>query len=148
LLVGRRLADRDQRFELFDENARVGDSWRARYRSLRLFSARRFASLPGLRIDIGRFEYPTGMQLADYLERYAQHFQLPVRSGVRVVRLVRVDGRFRLDLTDGSDVLADRVVVTAGAHRIPVTPAWAGELDPGIRQLHSIDYRDPEQLAE
>ena len=45
-------------------------------------------------------------------------------------------------------MLAERVIVTAGAHRIPVVPAFASELDPSIRQLHSLDYRGPEQLAE
>ena len=40
LLVGRRLADRGVRFELFDDHARIGDSWRERYRSLRLFTPR------------------------------------------------------------------------------------------------------------
>ncbi|HET8866949.1 MAG TPA: NAD(P)-binding protein, partial [Agrococcus sp.] len=78
LHVGRRLAERGVRFELFDECARIGDSWRERYRSLRLFSPRPFLSMPGMRPDIGRFDFPTGMQLADYLEQYAQHFSVPV----------------------------------------------------------------------
>ena len=72
LTVGKHLADRGVRFELFDGHARVGDSWRERYRSLRLFTPRRFASLPGLRPDIGRFDYPTGEQMGDYLEHYVQ----------------------------------------------------------------------------
>ena len=48
LLVGRRLADRGVRFELFDDHARIGDSWRERYRSLRLFTPRPYLNLPGL----------------------------------------------------------------------------------------------------
>ena len=149
LRVGKRLADRGERFELFDDHARIGDSWRERYRSLRLFTPRPFVSLPGLRIDIGRFDYPTGAQLADYLERYAQHFRLPVRLSTRVETLTREpDGRFRLALASGDEVRADRVIVTCGAHRIPVVPAFAAELDASIRQVHSLDYRGPEQLAD
>ena len=49
LFVGKQLADRGIHFEMFDERARVGDTWRERYRSLRLFSPRPFLSLPGLR---------------------------------------------------------------------------------------------------
>jgi len=69
LIVGRRLAARGIRFELFDEHARVGDAWRERYRSLRLFTPRRFASLPGMLLDVGRFGYPTGEQFGDLLRQ-------------------------------------------------------------------------------
>lgn len=150
LIVGKLFADRGASFELFDDHSRIGDSWRERYRSLRLFSPRPFLSLPGLRPDISRFGYPTGAQMADYLERYAQHFELPVRLSTKVVSLTRpaLDGPFRLDLGDGDEVLAERVVVTTGAHRIPIVPALARELDPSIRQLHSVDYQGPEQLAD
>ena len=149
LIVGKRLAERGVAFQLFDEQARIGDSWRERYRSLRLFTPRTLVSLPGLPIDIGRFEYPTGVQMGDYLERYARHFDLPVRTSARVAELTRAyDGRFRLELGDGDAVLADRVIVTTGAHRIPVVPPFAQELDPSIRQLESLNYRGPEQLAE
>ena len=64
LLVGRRLAERGERFELFDEHARVGDSWRERYRSLRLFTPRPLLEFPGLPIDVGRFAFPTGVEPA------------------------------------------------------------------------------------
>ena len=149
LMVAAHLAERGVDFELYDEHARVGDAWRERYRSLRLFTPRPFLSLPGLPIEIGRFRYPTGAQLADYLERYAMHFRLPVRMGVRVVSLNRAaDGRFRLQLSDGDDVLAARVIVTTGAHRRPITPAFAASLDPSIRQLHSLGYQGPEQFAD
>jgi putative flavoprotein involved in K+ transport len=149
LHVGRLLAARGVRFELFDEHARIGDSWRERYRSLRLFSPRPFLSMPGLRPDLRRFGFPTGVQLADYLERYAQHFSLPVRLSTRVAELSRLaDGRFRLELAGGDEVLAERVVVTTGAHRVPIVPDFARELDPSIRQLHSVEYQGPEQLAD
>ncbi|MFC9559969.1 flavin-containing monooxygenase [Agromyces sp. NPDC056965] len=149
LIVGKHLADHGERFELFDEHPRVGDSWRERYRSLRLFTPRPYISLPGLRIDEGRFAYPTGAQMGDYLERYARHFALPVRRSTRVLSLTRTrDGRFRLELGNGDEVTAERVVVTTGAHRIPVVPPFASELDPSIRQLHSLHYRGPEQLAD
>lgn len=149
LLVGRRLAELGGRFELFDDHARIGDQWRERYRSLRLFTPRRFLSMPGLPIEIGRFDYPTGAQMADYLERYAQRFRMPVRTSTRVVSLTQRDeGGFRLELSDGDDVLADHVIVTSGAHRTPVTPAFAPQLDPSIRQLHSLEYQGPEQFAD
>jgi putative flavoprotein involved in K+ transport len=151
LTVGKLLADRGIRFELFDDHARIGDSWRERYHSLRLFSPRPFLSLPGLRPRIGRFAYPTGAEMADYLEEYAAHFHLPVRLSTKVVSLTRLsDGQFRLDLGDGDgdEVIAERVIVTTGAHRVPIVPTFAAELDTSIRQLHSVDYQGPEQFAD
>ncbi|MFT4136746.1 flavin-containing monooxygenase [Microbacterium sp.] len=148
LTTAKLLADRGVRFEVFDEHPRIGDSWRERYRSLHLFTPRRFAALPGLRPRIGVFDYPTAAQMASYLEEYATRFRLPVRLSAPVRRLARdADGTFRLSLAEGEEVHADRVVVTAGAHRRPVMPVFAPLLDASIVQLHSIGYRGPEQLA-
>ncbi|MFE6735862.1 flavin-containing monooxygenase [Microbacterium sp. NPDC057650] len=135
-------------FEVYDDHPRVGDSWRERYRSLRLFTPRRWAKLPGMPLDIGFFDYPTGAQLADYLERYAAASDLPVRTSTRVTRLTNDSGGFCLALSDGREVTAARVIVAAGAHHRPITPPFATDLDPSIRQLHSLDYRGPEDLAD
>ena len=148
LHVGRLLVDRGVRTELFDGHSRVGDSWRERYRSLRLFSPGRVSSLPGLPLDVGFFGFPTAQQMGDYLERYAAHFGIPVRTDAAVISLTRdAAGGFRLDLANGDVVTAQRVVVAAGAHRAAKIPAFAHELDSRIAQLSSVDYRGPEQLA-
>ncbi|MGX5696842.1 flavin-containing monooxygenase [Agromyces soli] len=167
LTTAKHLIDQGRRILLVDDHARVGDVWRERYRSLRLFTPRRYAELPGLRLDIGFFEYPTATQFGDYLERYAARFALPVRSGVRVVRLERdagardagslgegprsgvsPTGPFRVELDDGTALRATTVVVATGNHRIAVRPGLAERLAPSIRQLHSLDYLGPEQLAD
>lgn len=149
LTVGKLLSERDVHFELFDEHERIGDAWRERYRSLRLFTPRPFLGLPGLGPDVSRFGFPTGTQMGDYLELYARHFGLPVRTSTRVVRLSRLaEGGFRLELGNGDEVLAGRVIVTTGAHRVPIVPAFAAELDASIRQLDSLGYRGPEQFAD
>jgi putative flavoprotein involved in K+ transport len=38
------------------------------------------------------------------------------------------------------------VILATGAHRVPKTPAFAGDLSADITQLHSADYRNPGQL--
>ena len=88
---------------------------------------------------------PIGVGAAVYLEEYARHFSLPVRSGVQVSRLSRTNGGFRLETSDG-ELRADRVVVATGGYQTPVIPDFATELAVGIRQLHSDAYRNPEQL--
>lgn len=148
LHVGRLLVDRSVSVELFDEHARVGDSWRERYRSLRIFSPGRVSSLPGLPLDVGFFGYPSAQQMGDYLERYAERFAIPVRTSTTVVAMTKGEaGGFRLELANGDIVRAQRVIVAAGAHRVPKLPRFAGELDPAITQVTSIEYRGPEQLA-
>src|SRR5689334_13207010 len=129
---------------VLEADARPGDGWRRRYDSLRLFSVPRYASLPGWRIPTEGF--PTRLEMADCLEEYAARFELPVHTGVRVAQVRRDDDTFVVDTTEGT-YRADRVVVATGGHQRPTTPAFATELDPTVRQLHSVDYRNPGQFA-
>lgn len=142
------LTARGAEVELIDAGVRVGDTWRERYRSLRLFTPRRWAELPGVPLGIGYFDYPTGADFADYLERCADAIGAPVRLSTRVERLSpAAGGGFRLALSTGDELVASRVVVAAGAHHRPVVPRCAADLDPAIHRLHSLDYRGPEDLA-
>jgi putative flavoprotein involved in K+ transport len=83
--------------------------------------------------------------MADYLERYARHFQLPVRSAVRVERLSRLGQRF-LVVAGNQQFEADNVVVAMADYQRPRIPAFARQLNARIVQLHSADYRNPAQL--
>ncbi len=131
-------------FVILDAGARTGDAWRKRWDSLRLFSLPRYASLPGLPIDTTT--YPTRTQVADYLETYAEHFQLPIRHRTRVLRLAREGSRFVVE-TEDSTITADRVVVATGGHMKQRRPCFAAELDPAIVQVDSAEYRRPDQLT-
>jgi putative flavoprotein involved in K+ transport len=147
LSVGHHLAKRNQRFLILDENERVGDSWRKRWDSLRLFTPARFNGLPGMPFDTPKWSFPTKDEMADYLEAYARRFSLPVRTGAQVESLTQEDGRFALEVGD-QRLEATNVVVATGAHRVAKLPAVAHELDPRIVQLHSSEYRNPAQLQE
>jgi putative flavoprotein involved in K+ transport len=90
--------------------------------------------------------FPTKNEMADYLEAYASRFGLPVRTGVRVDRLARQDGRY--SVTAGDQVFeAEHVVVAMATFQRPKVPPFAAELDAGIVQLHSSAYRNLTQLA-
>jgi cation diffusion facilitator CzcD-associated flavoprotein CzcO len=143
LTAGYYLAKRGRPFVILDANERIGDAWRNRWDSLRLFTPALFSRLPGLPLDMPRWSFPTKDELADYLESYAAHFELPVRTGVEVERLAKADGRFVVSAGDDS-FEAENVIVATGAHNIPKTPAFAAELE----QLHSAAYRNPSQLQE
>src|SRR5687768_8693768 len=147
LAVGYYLKQRGLPFVILDENERVGDAWRKRWDSLRLFTPARFNGLPGMPFDAPKWSFPTKDEMADYLETYAERFSLPVRGGVRVESVTQDEGRFVLSLGD-ERLEARNVVVATGALRVPKLPPFAAELDPRIVQLHSADYRNPSQLQD
>ena len=147
LAVGYYLAREHLPFVILDAHPRIGDAWRTRWDSLRLFSPARFDALPGLRFPAPPYAFPTKDQMADYLESYARQFELPVRSGRRVEQLARVDGHFVVTAGD-ERFEADNVVVAMSGWQQPRVPAFASELAPEIVQLHSSDYRNPQQLRD
>lgn len=147
LSAGYHLTKRGRPCVILEANERTGDSWRKRWPSLRLYSPARYDGLPGLPFPAPRHAFPTGNEMADYLESYAQRFELPVRTGVAVDGLSKQGERYMITAAERR-FEADHVVVATGVFRSPVTPPFAAELDPGIRQLHSNEYRSPAQLQE
>jgi putative flavoprotein involved in K+ transport len=145
LSVGYYLAQRGLRFAILDANVRVGDSWRNRWDSLRLFTAARFDGLVGMPFPAPRFSFPTKDEMADYLESYAKRFALPIFSGMRVGRLTR-DGDIYLIEAGDRVFHASHVIVAMATYQKGHVPRFAQELDSGILQLHSNDYRNPSQL--
>jgi putative flavoprotein involved in K+ transport len=146
LAVGYYLKKRDRPFVILDANERIGGSWRTRtWDSLRLFTPARYDGLPGWSFPAPGSSFPTARETADYLEAYAARFDLPVRSGVRVDRLTKEQGHYVVICGDHR-FEADQVVVATGFYGRPAIPEFASELDPRVLQLHSSEYRNPEQL--
>lgn len=138
-------------YTILEAGDRVGDSWRDRWDSLRLFTPARYNSLPGLPFRTGGNEdwyRPTKDETADYLEHYASHFSLPIRYGHRVRSVGWEDGRYVVTTDKDQTLRADNVVVTTGFFTEPRIPAFAKELDRSIMQLHSREYRNPGQLND
>jgi putative flavoprotein involved in K+ transport len=125
---------------------RVGDQWRRRYASLVLNTAARHDGLPGLPFPAPPGAFPTAGELADYLEDYVRHHGLRVECDVAVTATAQeADGGWTV-VTDRGTYRAENVVVATGGETHPRVPEIAGRIDPGIRQLHSSDYREPGQL--
>jgi putative flavoprotein involved in K+ transport len=150
LAAGHELARRGLPFVILEANARIGDNWRSRWQSLRLYSPARFDSLPGRPFPAARSAYPSGKQMGDYLESYAQADGLPVRTGVHVDRLRRRDDGQDGFVVEAGDQRfeAAQVIVATGAFQHPSVPAFADQLDPAINQLHSSAYHGPWQLHD
>ena len=147
LAVGQQLAARDLDFAILDAAPRVGDAWRQRWDSLRLFTPAAYSGLPGLPFPAPPHHLPDKDEVADYLARYAERFELPVRSATRVDALRREGGRYVVQAGDRR-FEADAVVVATGPFQRPRVPALAARLAPDVHQLHSSRYRSPFDLAD
>jgi len=147
LSVGYHLSRRGVRFVILDGQARIGDAWRKRWDSLRLFSPARHDGLDGMPFPAPPTSCPTKDEMADYLEAYAAHFELPVLTGVTVTRLARAGAGFVIEAGERRFEAAQVVVAMADYQR-PHIPEFARQLDPGIVQLHSGAYQNPTQLRD
>jgi putative flavoprotein involved in K+ transport len=132
-------------FIILDENMRTGETWRNRWDSLRLFTPSQNDYLPGMKFPKPDFYFPTKDEAADFLEAYARHFNLPVQYDVKVNELNRNEKGYLLSAGETS-FHARHVIIATGAFHAPHIPTLAQELNPGIFQMHSVAYRNPEQI--
>lgn len=146
LATARRLADTGLSFLVLERHPRIGDSWRRRYDSLVLFSPRSYSAPSGLDLPGDPAGYPDKDEIADYLERYARSFDLPVVTGESVVKLEKDEEGFRAETESGRIVGARAVIVATGAFQTPVVPGHARKLGPDVVQLTAGTYRRPAQL--
>ena len=145
LSVGYHLARRGQKPVILETNERVGDSWRARWDSLKLFSPGRFDGLDGLPFPGDKHAFPTKDAMGDYLESYARHFKLDVRTDSKVTSLRREDGEYVVQARSKTFIAAN-VVIAMASYQKPRVPEMASSLDRSIVQMHSSDYRNLRQL--
>lgn len=132
-----------------DGHARVGDEWRERYDSLRLFTPAHASSLDGLDFPGDPWAFPSKDEMADYLELYALTHELPVRLRTRVRRVTKGEGRFVAELAgpEGHRITCDSVVLATGTFgEKPALPPFATQVAPTIHQVHASRYHGPADL--
>jgi len=139
------LKRRNNNFLLLDEGERIGDSWRRRWDSLKLFTPSQHDGLPGFPFPARRGTLPTREEMADYLSEYADKFSLPVQLGTKVLELHKTSDGYEITTSKGN-IYSDYVIVCTGTNPNAYIPAFASELDKKIVQIHSSDYKNPEQL--
>src|SRR5262249_38572383 len=122
------------------ERGTVGDAWTKRYDRLQLHTVRWLSGLPGYRMPRSFGKWPKHNRVLEYLQRYAEHHALEVRTGVQAKRVVRGDAGWVVETSDG-ELAADGVVVATGHSNTPFVPDWPGEFAGEI--VHSADYRNP-----
>lgn len=132
---------------IVDDNERPGGSWSHYWDSLQLFSPADHSMLPGwwMPKEPGR-EYPSAQHVTRYLAAYEERYSLPVRRPVRVTAVERAGDVLRVR-TDRETLQARHVISATGSWRCPHIPHLPGsDLFRG-RQMHTVDYRNPHELA-
>jgi putative flavoprotein involved in K+ transport len=142
LAVAAELRRRGLPFELLEQADAIGASWRARYDSLRLHTARPLSGLPGVPVPRRYGPWVSRDDLVTYLEDYAARFDLAPRFGISASRIERRDGRWTVHTSAGR-LRGDAVVVATGLSRTPQVPAWPGLGTFTGSFCHSADYREP-----
>jgi putative flavoprotein involved in K+ transport len=127
----------------------VGACWRRHYDRLHLHTVRWLSNLPGYRFSRKHGRWVSRDGVVGYLERYARHHDLDVRTGIEVARLSRDDtaDEWVLDTGDG-EVRARFVVVATGYNHTPVMPDWPGRDGFQGELIHGQDYRNPAPYAD
>jgi putative flavoprotein involved in K+ transport len=137
-----------QRAHVLLESTQPAHAWRTRWDSFALNTPTGWSlNLPGLPYGGGD---PDGYALRDeiltYFDTYIAQIDPPLRLGITATAVQSAsDGRFLVE-TDHGALLAHAVVVATGRHQIPTIPASSTSLPADIVQLHTSDYRDPDQL--
>jgi len=147
LSVGYGLAKRGRSFLILDANKRIGDAWRHRWDSLKLFTPAYLNGLDGMRFPGKSHVFISKDEMAEYLEAYATRFKLPVKTGIRVDKLSKRGNNFIV--STGGQVFESRNVVVAMAnYQNPKVPDFAKDINPSIVQFHSKEYKNPSQLKK
>src|SRR6516225_3867829 len=133
---------------VLEQADRPGEAWRNhRWDSFTLNTPRWQSRLPGVRY---RQDDPDGFmpknEVVAHFEALARN--LPVRYRTRVVAIERDgnSGNYVVEIDGGERMVARNVVVATGLYQTPKIPALSRAFPPGIKQLHSDSYRNPEQL--
>ncbi|MGD1219894.1 flavin-containing monooxygenase [Streptomyces krungchingensis] len=134
---------------VLEKSDKVGASWRRHYDRLHLHTTRRLSALPGLPMPRSFGRWVSRDDVVRYLEKYAEHHQLEIVTGVEVSRIEPAPGGdgWLLRATGGRELTGSAVVVATGYNHTPRVPDWPGRDDYTGELLHAGQYRNPTPYA-
>ncbi|MFB8138211.1 flavin-containing monooxygenase [Streptomyces parvus] len=144
------LRARGVRAVVLEKSDRVGASWRGHYDRLHLHTTRRWSALPGLKMPRRFGRWVSRDDVVRYLEKYTEHHELEVVTGVEVTRVDPApdgSGDWRLTATGGRVLRGRAVVVATGFNHTPRIPDWPGRDTFTGELLHAAAYRNPAPYA-
>ncbi len=145
LAVGYYLRRTSLSYIILDNQTESGGAWLHTWKSLRLFSPAQWSSLPGMIMTGGSEYYPSRDVAIEYLKSYETKYNLRVKRKVEVHNVLKVDGKFQVETSEGL-FISKAVVSATGSFNNPFIPAFRGfEIFKG-EILHSSQYETPDQF--
>ncbi|MET8172445.1 flavin-containing monooxygenase [Streptomyces clavifer] len=143
------LREQGVRAVVLEKSDSVATSWRRHYDRLHLHTIRRWSALPGLAMPRRFGRWVSRDDMVRYLEKYAEHHELEVVTGVEVSRVDRAaDGSgWQLSATGGRVLKGRAVVVATGFNHTPRIPEWSGRAGFTGDLVHAAEYRAPAPYA-
>ena len=134
---------------VLERAAAVANAWRnQRWDSFTLVTPNFQVRMPGAEYNGND---PDGFmslrQVVDYFDDYVRRFHLPVHCGVTVTSVEKTDSGYLVRTSEG-DYEAENVVIATGMYQSPKIPDFAAAIPAEIRQIHSMEYRNPASLPE
>ncbi len=130
------------------ERSQIANTWRTqRWNSFNLV-------LPNWTLRLPKNNYagndPDGFldlkSTIEYIENFAEKQKLPIRTGVDVLKIEKLNSEYRLHTSHGI-WLAENLIIASGSYNKPRIPAFAKNFPENIQQIHSSEYRDPTQFG-
>jgi len=132
-------------FLMLDSEDEIGASWLKRWDSLKLFTPTEFNHLPGMPFPAAKGHYPDKFDVANYFKAYVKLFNLPIKLATKVVKVVKSTHGFEVKCASQS-YHCQQIIIASGPFQTPFIPPCHQALSADIKQIHSRDYRNPEQL--
>ena len=147
LSMAHNLSKNNNDYLVLDANEKIGAPWLKRWDSLKLFTPTEYNHLPGMLFPFPKGYYPDKYEVADYLKSYVEKFSIPIEFNQKVISIKKVDGIF--EITSATDSYqAKQVIIATGPFHTPFTPPCHADIDKNTIQLHSENYKSPEQLQD
>jgi thioredoxin reductase len=136
-------------FVVLDQSPEAGGAWQYRWPSLTLSTVNRIHDLPGMRlseaVDTTADQVQASVAVPAYFAAYEKRFELPVYRPVTAKVVCERDRRFRVE-TNRIEFSAGGIINATGTWKSPNIPDIPGAHLFRGRQLHTRDYRTPEEF--
>ncbi|HEX5113457.1 MAG TPA: NAD(P)/FAD-dependent oxidoreductase [Saprospiraceae bacterium] len=136
------------------DRGEIGESWRKRWDSFFLNSPNKFNLLPGDRIDPQHADgFMSGQQYIEKLVHYSHQHQLPVQTNTEVIAVTKSPESDFFNVAvnrngQSQTLFSKSVVVASGGQNFPILPSISKQFPSSLFQIHSDDYRHPDQLPK
>lgn len=132
-------------YVIIDNQSKPGGGWLHTWDSLKLFSPSTYSSLSGWQMPPSQNEYPTKKELLSYLSEYEKRYAFPIIRNTNVIQVSKQKGVFELETNNGK-YFCKSLVSATGTAMNPFIPPYPNSDQFKGRQMHSVDYRNTEDL--